>query len=499
MSLFQGKEPEKEQETDGQKRKWVQQLAAGLNTRAFRMGGYSLAAVAIVLVIAIAVNLLMGALPAALTQFDTSYNHLYNISSQTQKVIGELDTSVELYWITRSGKEDAYVEKVLTMYDEMSEHLTLTKKDPDVYPTFVPQYFDGTVYDNSVLVVWGEKYRYIQNSEIYVYNMDNYWATGQYDITFDAEGALTSAISYVTAEVLPKLYFLGGHGESEIPEAFMTAIKKQNYVTEELSLLSAGSVPADADGILVYNPRSDISPAEKDALSAYLSGGGSLFVITSPQEAEASGRSTLEALMKEYGIQTQAGVVVETNTGNYYYGNPVWLLPTLNTHTITEPLMSGYRVMLPTAQGLAVAEDAVGTLTITKLLTTTDASYSVIIDEDRKSYEKQDGDAEGPFALAIASEDSNTQAKVVCVSSAALLDETSDMYVSGGNQDFFLNTLGWMCEYEDSITIHPRSLDYMYLSMDSGEATTLITLVVGVIPVCYLLAGIVVAIRRKRK
>lgn len=499
MGLFRGKEPEMDPVSNGQKRKWSLQLTAGLKTRAFRMGGYSLAAIAVVLAIAIAVNLLMGALPGSLTQFDTSFNDIYNISSQTKKVIGELDETVELYWITRSGKEDAYIEKVLTMYDEMSEHLTLTKKDPDIYPTFVSQYFDGTVYDNSVLVISGDKYRYIENSQIYVYNMDEYWTTGNYSITFDAEGALTSAIAYVTAEVLPKVYLLGGHGEGEIPKTFKTALEKQNYITQELSLQTAGSVPQDADAVVIHNPGSDISPAEKDALSAYLTGGGSLFVIASPLEQGSGHRPVLEELMKAYGIQTQEGVVVEANTGNYYYGNPLWLLPNLNSHTITDPLLAGYHVMLPTAQGLTVAENAAGTLTHTKLLTTTDQSYSVVISEDRESYEKQDTDVAGPFALAIAAEDSQTQAKVVYVSSAALLHEETDTFVSGGNQDFFLNALGWMCEYEDSITIHARNMDYKYLSMDGSEATVLIALVVGVIPICYLLAGVIVFIRRRRK
>lgn len=499
MKLFGRKEDESQTTSKEQGKNLLANLKAGVKTRAFRAGGYSLVSIAVVLAIAIVINLLVGALPASMTQFDTSFNQIFNISSQTKQVIGELDKNVELYWITQTGEEDAYLEKVLAIYDEMSDRLTVTKKDPDVYPTFVAQYYDGTVYNNSVIAVCGDKYRYVENAEIYVYDMTNYWSTGQYDITFDAEGALTSAIAYVTAERLPVLYTLSGHGESELTGTFQAAVKKQNYTVRSVSLLTAGSVPADADAVVINNPQSDISAEEKKMLTDYLSAGGSLFVAASPLGDGTLSRPVLEELMKEYGIQMQSGMVVEANTDHFYYTNPLWLLPDIGTHTITDPMAGKYNVMLPTAQAMTVAENVASTLTVTQLLTTTAESYAVIQDDSRDSYEKQASDASGPFAVAIASEDSATQARVVCVSSAALLDETSDTYVSGGNQDFFLNAMGWICEYEESISIHARSMDYNYLTITNSDATSLTILMVGIIPVCYLLIGIIVFIRRKMK
>ena len=72
--------------------------------------------------------------------------------------------------------------------------------------------------------------------------------------SFDGEGALTSAIDYVTKEELPQLYVLEGHGESELPSAFRGEIEKENMEIHTFSLLNVDSVPEEADCIMIYAP-----------------------------------------------------------------------------------------------------------------------------------------------------------------------------------------------------------------------------------------------------
>ena len=56
-----------------------------------------------------------------------------------------------------------------------------------------------------------------------------------------------------------------------------------------------------------------------------------------------------------------------------------------------------------------------------------------------------------------------------------------------------------MCELEDSISIHSKSMDYNMLTVDEGTASILIALVVGIIPAAYLIIGICIFVRRKRR
>lgn len=474
-------------------------IATSFKTRSFKVGGYSVFATGIVLAIAIVINLLVTTLPTTIMQLDTTSNELFSISEQTKELLESLEEDVTIYWIVQSGVEDDTLETLLQRYQDLSGHINVVKKDPDVYPTFVQQYTD-TVYNNSLIVECNDRSRYVDYYDIYLYDYTYYYYDGSYEVSFAGEGELTSAIDYVVKEDLPKMYLLTGHGEASLSDTFTTAIEKENILTDELSLLTVEAVPEDADCVLINTPASDISLSEKEMLLSYLEGGGNLFLISNPPENGAL--TNLEAIMEYYGMSTEEGIVVEGNQNYYVWGTPYYLLPEVESHTITSPLLeNGYYVLLPIAQGLVASEDVRDTLSVSKLLTTSSSSFSKLAGYQLTTYDKEEGDVDGPFALSlIATEtlDEETETNVIWVSSAALVDEQTNMQVSGGNQDFFLNSIHFMCEEDESgITIHAKSLDYEYLTIDSSTSTLLTILMIGGIPLAYLGFGIYTFIRRK--
>ena len=91
--------------------------------------------------------------------------------------------------------------------------------------------------------------------------------------------------------------------------------------------------------------------------------------------AEDDGLENLYGLLSEYGVQSQDGVVVESDRERYAFQTPYALLPSLNSHAITDPLTEeGCRPILPIARGLTVTEQ-LGGVTVTELLTTSDSSF----------------------------------------------------------------------------------------------------------------------------
>ncbi len=477
-------------------------IRKSLKTRSFRVGGYSVVAAVIVVAIAVVVNLFVSALPATMTQFDTTSSQLFTISEETKTVLSGLDTDVTIYWVVESGQEDTTLETLLGRYAALSSHIHVTKKDPDVSPGFVTQYTDAEyIYNNSLVVESDRRSTYVGYEDIYEYDYSNYYTTYTYDVNFAGEGLVTSAIRYVTSDSMPKVYLLTGHGEGSLSESFASAVARENMETAELTLLTQDSVPADADCVLIYAPQSDISEAEKDMLLSYLQGGGNIFLITDPPQDGTL--PNLYALMEEYGVSAQEGLVIEGNPNYYAYSTPYCLLPDYGSHTIVSPLVSGgYYVMLPIAQGLTVSEDLRDGLTVAPLLTTSDSAFSKLAGYNLETYEKEDGDIDGPFDLAVAVTDEaedGTTAHIVWVSSASLLDDSTNEMVSGGNQDLFLNALGWMCETEDSVTIHSKTLSTDYLTVSSATASLLSIVLVGILPLGYLAIGLVIYMRRRRR
>ncbi len=202
-----------------------------LDTRTAKVGGYSFIMAVLVLAVLIAINVAVSALPSSVTQFDISAQKLYSVTSSTKAVAQTLDEEVTIYWITQEGEEDTYVEKLLDVYDDLSDNITVEKINPDIYPTFAATYTDETVANNALIVECGDKYRYIAYSDLYSYDLSDYYTTGTISYYFEAESEITTAIDYVVSEDLPVIYLLTGHGESDLNDTFADAIERHNNET----------------------------------------------------------------------------------------------------------------------------------------------------------------------------------------------------------------------------------------------------------------------------
>ena len=474
------------------------QLAAenkqALTTRTAKVGGYSVLLALIVLAILVAVNVLFSVLPSKYTQFDISAAQLYSLTSDTKVVATNLDKDVTIYWITQAGKESTVLDKLLDRYQDLSDHITVVKKDPDTYPTFAQQYTDETVVNNSLVVECGDKNRYISYDDIYKVDTTSYYTTGSGSQSFDGEGQITSAIDYVVSDELPKIYLLSGHGEGALSDTFSDELTRSNYETvSDFSLLNVDEIPEDCDTLLINAPTSDISKEELTMLRSYVQGGGKLMVLSGPQKSTAL--TNLDSLLVDYDVTITEGVVVDTDRDHYAFTAPYVLMPDIESSDITDPLTeASSHVIVPIAQGLTVGSGSGATA----LLTTSDDAVSKAAGYAMTTYDKEDGDTDGPFTLAVSIEDSAAGGKIVWVSTDYLLDDMYNSYSSGANLDFVMNSLSWMIGENDAVSIRAKSLNNSYLTISSSSATVLKVVMMGVIPACFLLLGIDELLRRRR-
>ena len=464
-------------------------------TGAMRGGMYSAVVTAVVLAILIAVNVAVSALPASATEYDISASKLYSVTSNTKSVVNALTEDVTIYWIVQADQEDAVIEKLLDRYASLSDHIEVEKRNPDVYPTFAEEYIDegDAVYNNSLVVECGERSRYIPYTDIYITDADMY--SYSYSTSFDGEGAITSAIDYVTNPDQPSAYTLTGHGESELPATFADSLEKENITLEELSLLNTDEIPEDADVLIVYAPQSDISEDEAEMLSDYVSGGGKLLVMAGPvQDAELT---NLYSILEPYGVTPVEGVVVEGDRAHYALTTPAALMPDMASSTITDALIEeGYYIIMPVASGLEVGTNSTSA-TVTSLLTTSDAAFSKLAGHDMTTYEKEDGDIDGPFSLAVSVEYGDGGG-IVWFSSSSYLNDLYNAYSSGANNDLTMNAVSSLVGESEAMAIRSKSLNYNYLTISDSTAGLLKVLMIGVLPLAFLAAGIAVVVRRRR-
>ena len=463
------------------------------NRNAFRGGSYALAISAVVLAILVVVNIFASALPPAATKYDISASKLYSITSNTKVVVNALEQDVTIYWVVQSGQEDEVIENLLGKYDSLSDHIQVVKKNPDVYPTFAEQYTDETVMNNSLIVECGDRSRFIGYDDIYVQEADIY--SYSYNTSFDGEGAITSAIDYVVSEELPQVYILEGHGETDLPASFQEQIEKENIETNTLSLLTVDAIPEDADCVIIYALESDISQEEKDLLADYAADGGKLFVVAGPVQDGVL--ENLYDLLADYGVEANEGIVVEGDREHYSFQGPAVLLPDMSSDTITDSLIEeNYYPIMPISLGLTVTENT-GSGTVTELLTTSYTSYSKLAGYSMTDYEKEDGDIDGPFALAV-SIDTAGEGKIVWFTSSYFLDDMYNATSSGANANLGMNALSSLIGETEAMAIRSKSLNYNYLTISESAASLLKVAMIGVFPLLYLGIGIWVVLRRRR-
>lgn len=468
------------------------------NSRNMRNGSFVIAMTAVLVAILAAVNLIVGELPAKYTKIDVSQNKLYTIGEQTEEVVKNLTEDVTLYLMADSDSVDDTLKEMLERYSDLSSHIKTEVKDPVLYPNFASQYTEEEVSANSIIAVGEKRSKVISYNDMYESSID--YSSYSYQTTgFDGEGQVTSAIAYVTSDDLPVMYVLQGHEEAELSESMRSAVEKENIDIQELNLLTAESVPEDADCLFILSPKKDFSEEEAQKVTDYLEGGGKAFIVS---DYTGTDMPNFLSVLENYGVRPKEGVVLEGDANHYASGNPSYLVPDISS----SEALSGFAeknsfVLIPAAQAVETLENHRDTVEIEDLLTTSDSAYVKKDVENMTTLSKESGDEEGSFALGVAvtEEYDGTETKIVYLTSSSLFNDSVNQAVSGGNMEVLTSGLSWMCDREISVSIPSKSMQIEYLTLTSASAGFWSMFATGVLPILCLVSGGILWLRRRKQ
>ena len=389
--------------------------------------------------------------------------------------------------------------EVESRYEDLSGHVKVSYVNPSTNPTFFQKYTTDAPTSNSLIVASDARSRVIDYNDIYEYSYDYSSYSRSLD-GYDAEGQITSALQYVTKDSseLPVVYEITGHGETSLSGGFSEAIEKANMTLTELTLLKEEAVPDDASAIIINAPTSDFSADDAKKVTDYLGKGGKALITTNFQYKDLT---NFESILKAYGIERVDGIVME-NDSSYYYNNiPYYLLPEVESSDYTSSV-SGKYIFAPYSEAFSY-DGSSDDVTYTALLQTTDKAVSKIDADNATTSEKEDGDIEGPFtiALAAAKTENDTSSQVVVAGSMELFTDSTDQIVSGSNVSMFTDIMTNLTGGEDDNTSVIPVKDY---KMSTITITSISTIIGGLaasifIPVVLIIIGVVIwAVRRKK-
>jgi ABC-type uncharacterized transport system involved in gliding motility auxiliary subunit len=483
----------------------IKPILDSLKTKKLRYGGYATLMVLAALGIAVVVNLLAEQIP---WKADLTQNKLYSLSDQTVKLLQGLTSDVTITTLTKVGSEDPRVKEVLAKYALVSPHIKLQTLDPEKNPGWVRQYDKaGSGLSQGTLVIAGPKnFKTIGPYDMYNIDYQSYYS-GQSQspqiTSLVAEQRLTSALQFVTSDKNPVLYLLQGHGEETIAGLGLTSeLGNQNYETKELTLITAESVPADADVLLIISPKTDFSAEDAQKIKAYLEKGGRAMIVTDVPETPGQKFPNIDSVLTSYGVAMNRVLIIEGDANSFKYGNPLLLIPKLQSHEILNPIsQGGYSMLTPFTQAIDTLPLTRKTITVDPLLKSSLNSWGRVDYVNDTGAAKLRNDKEGSFNIAVAVTDASADPNVkdtrlVVVGSSAFLN-AQVISEAPGNSDFFLNSLSWMREKKDTISLQPKDLRSLSLNINGFQALLFSGIVAILIPLIVLGLGLGIWLKRR--
>ena len=477
--------------------KFLKSKKSASDGKVFRSGLYSAAITAAVIAAVVLLNLLVRAIPSKYTEFDLSEAGLYTLGDSSKQVARELSQDVTIYYLCETGNKDQIISKLLDKYAAESSHITWELKDPAVYPTFAAQYGAQEASSGSVILVSGDQNVVLDASDLYDYDYSDYYTAGTYSVTFAGENEITSAIYRLTSGEQKHAYYTTNHGEQTLTDSLTDALDAQNIDAQPLDLLTS-TIPEDCDLLIINAPTTDFTAGdglvdEISQLQDYLAAGGKL-LLTSSVYAQTP---QLDAVLAQFGLARAEGMVVEGDSSKALYNSAWSLLPDYGTPTESTALNgvnTNTHVMLSVAQGITVTETE--DVTAEPLLNSSSSAYAKADINDLTTMEREDGDADGPFALAVWARNEDTGAEVLWIGCPNMDNE--QLYQSMPGNLTFLQGCAASLVGQD-VLVDTKALEAEPITVAGSTAAALGLTFVFVLPAAVLIAGAVVVLLRRRR
>lgn len=345
------------------------------------------------------------------------------------------------------------------------------------------------------------------------------------------ERDFTNALINVLRDTEICIGYLTGHEETPLDEPTATGlatakalIEGESYKIETFQIsIAVPEVPRKYEVVMIHNPKGDLHPEELRALKKFLSDGGSLMIFFEPWVDVKLGISGAEFLRpwikQELGVEVGSDIVFTAQKRN------PWELELRTDPKPFENVEEGFmefrgclRADHPITQRMdqplllravrtvsPINEMPKGVHAIPILRTTPDywaeTDLSRLAEGGAVKFEI--GEKEGPLYVAVAGvvtsqEDDppKKRGRFIIVGDSDFI--SNERISIGGHVNFLLNSLAWLTEHEELISIRPTTKEDKPIVLSALQKRWLIWASILLTPQLVLLGGIITLLVRRR-
>ena len=437
------------------------------------------------------------------TRFDTTATRIFTLSPKTVQVLESATSLVRAnaFFVPGDAGSASARQRTEDLLNEFG------RKGPN----FTYRFVDPQLERDQAL-----KYSVTQFPTVVFEDIDQGSMQGVLD--FSEQDFLTG-ILIATGVQQKRVYHLTGHGEASRtrgatpdldPNGFDFALQGmqfENYDVRPLNLQQVGTVPEDAAVLVIAGPKNDLGDDEQDAIVDYLLDGGKLVALFDPDTPD-SYRELLSLwgvlLSADHVADVVSNVAGEELTPMAQKSNGQFVTSGISGIPIADPLDV---VFFPgsTAMKLGLApENLPAYILYAPIVRSTPASW-LETHPDIVSFDPGE-DPVGPVDMVVVIQAGGTvNGRLVTqedkLSKLVIFGDSdfarNGFFFSSENADLFLNSVNWLAEDFELISVGPKLIPFRELVVNSRERDFIKWSGWLVPPTIMLILGIIVWWRRR--
>lgn len=466
-------------------------------------GSQTLILVIIIIAMYIGISLLLK--KVVLPEIDFTTDKVYSISTETKDKIKNIDKEIIITLINYGTTEKESVVNFIERYIEINKNIKIEKIDNLATRSDIMSKYSLNPTDSLIVINCGQNEKELKEEDLYTFDYATY---KQIDRT---EEAITNAIVNVTREEKTKIYFMSNHlmYSTQYYTTIMQKLEDEANEVEILDILVKGEIPTDCGCLVISTLKEDLTEQEKSIIISYIHKGGDILLMCGPNINNVN-LNNFQLVLDEYGLEIAKGVIFEGDTSKIVSGYPDFIVCDIQNTTLTSKLNMNLTIGLLDAGKLILKEDKASELGVEyETLATTSEKAFLRTDLNQQSVSKTTGDSEEQQCIVSAIVTKNIEdkeSKLVIFSNELFAMDIpiqnngyqSYAYQYCNNEDMVLNSISYLTEREDTITIRKEGEEQKYTV--TKKQNQIITIIIFGLPVLIIIIGIIVwQIRRRKK
>ena len=329
------------------------------------------------------------------------------------------------------------------------------------------------------------------------------------------EEKMLSAMIKATRREGKTVYFLTGHGERDISSEsgsgvseLKKALGRSSFNVKTWNFVQEGELPQDVSALVVAGPEHPFLEKELEWMENYLKQGGRLLVAIDPDK-----KHNLKGLLKKFNVDYKSHYIMDQVAALVGQGkfSPIGVYFDKD-HSVTKSFQQGAFSIFHVASDLKAVNDDSSFL-VTELVKTNPNTVSIPditqkkIKGERGSHtlalmvEKAEPVKEKEDSIEKKSKEKDEKKQKKSSMVLAVFGDSdflsNDLINSRGmNRDLIMNTVSYLVDESDLVSIRPKRLKATQLILKSSDQMMMVLIAI-VLPILFFISSFVIWFRRR--